>query len=622
MKPGLSCSVLLGAFASLTLAGNVQAQPFTEVNAGLAAVSQGGIQWGDYNQDGKPDLLLVGLDAQWQPLIKVYRNDGNQTFADISAAITPLAGATAAWGDYDKDGFLDILSTSSSWPDRYTKLYHYQGNDSFELAGSGLPENAGCLSAAFGDYNNDGYPDLLLAGCIEGSSSYNRLYRNEGGHFVPGPSTVPDLRPSGSGALAWGDYDQDGFLDLLFLGAYALHAQAQIWGNQRNGTFALVTGLAQSVFADGWAAWGDYDNDGFPDLAFNGGEMGIGSFQLYHNLQHGSFMQVNAPQIIETFSGPVAWADYNNDGKLDLLVGGSHWIGPNHETEPVTKIYRNQGGGSFVEENSGIVQLEDSAAAWGDYNNDGNLDLVVMGRGQAGPVTKLYRNDLPYTVSGQVTQSGSGLGGVSLSLMGRAPYSVNSGADGSFNFPAVLPGDYVLIPAKANFVFEPANIGLTLHGSGASGKNFTAFSDRDADGLKDSDDSCPDDPLKYKASLCDCGVPDWDNNGRINCNVARSFKNTLAALNRLVKKLKHPRGPNDFTLQQALALNINQGLSRAQMLASSGIKIKTKGKVKLGPATSKMIQKVVLALQVENKKFQRNKSLALQSVAALLAALV
>ena len=84
----------------------------------------------------------------------------------------------------------------------------------------------------------------------------------------------------------------------------------------------------------------------------------------------------------------MAWGDYDNDGDLDILLTGDHGSGGR-----VAKVYRNDGGGTFTDIGAGLTGVYDSSVAWGDYDNDGDLDILLTGYSGSGKVAKVYRND-------------------------------------------------------------------------------------------------------------------------------------------------------------------------------------------------------------------------------------
>ncbi|WP_186440334.1 beta strand repeat-containing protein, partial [Planktothrix tepida] len=180
----------------------------------------------------------------------------------------------------------------------------------------------------------------------------------------------------------WGDYDNDGDLDVLISG---VNSPTNLYQNNA-GTFSIATTLPEA--SSGALAWGDYDNDGDLDIAFTGyNEFSVGTAQIYRN-DGGIFNNIGAG-FLNFYASDLAWGDYDNDGDLDLLINGSDYS----NNIPTTKIYRNEGADTFVDSGTTIIGLEYGSVAWGDYDNDQDLDVVITGQSLTDTLTKIYRND-------------------------------------------------------------------------------------------------------------------------------------------------------------------------------------------------------------------------------------
>jgi hypothetical protein len=315
--------------------------------------------------------------------------DVDPTFTKITTggvATSSEQAASFTWWDYDNDNFLDlfICNTSAIGGAAPDACYHNNGDGTFSrLLNTGLQQPSGSLKEAFGsapgDFDNDGNLDLFVA-----RPAYigNNLFRNVGsGRFVA--MTRAQAGSVASDAVysytaAWGDYDNDGFLD-LFVANYDKQNDF-LYRNDGTGKFTKMTtvevGLVVADQADSTGcAWADYDNDGYVDLFV--GNAGGTSF-LYHNNHQGGFTRVVDGSIVAQAGNGTAsggtWADYDNDGFLDLYLaqgtkGGS--------------LHRNLGGHTFtnVTASAGVMMPVNGAVwvgAWGDYDNDGYLDLFVL----------------------------------------------------------------------------------------------------------------------------------------------------------------------------------------------------------------------------------------------------
>jgi predicted nucleotidyltransferase len=378
----LRAHFLLAAGLALLPCFEAGAQAFTDISAGLTGVRVSSAAWGDYDNDGDLDILLAGEDAGFNLIAKVYRNTGG-VFSDINAGLTGVYFGSVAWGDYDNDGDLDILLTGNVGGTFVAKVYQNTGVGFTELLSAGLAA-VDQSSVAWGDYDNDGDLDILLTGRDSGSNPVAKVYENTGSGFTEFSAGLAGVE---FGSVAWGDYDNDGDLDIVLAGRGAgfNNRIAKVYENTGSGFTefsAGLTGVEQSS-----VAWGDYDNDGDLDVLLTG-ETGINNpiAKVYRNTGSGFTDIVAGLSAVER--GPAAWSDYDNDGDLDILLGGV-----DATATVVTRIYQNTGG-VFSDISAGLTGLFTSSAAWGDYDNDGDLDILLAGQNSGNvPMTKVYRND-------------------------------------------------------------------------------------------------------------------------------------------------------------------------------------------------------------------------------------
>ncbi len=344
--------------------------------------------WTDYDNDGDKDLLLSGIDSNGYRNAKIYRNDSNSVFTDINAntILDGTSSGSVAWGDYNNDGLQDILITGYNGAFVLTKLY-YQSGGTFIPDIITLPEVT-LGEAKFGDYDNDGDLDIAITGLhapLHGSW-YNlaKIYRNDvGGVFT---DINAPLIPLQNSSLDWGDMDNDGDLDLLLIGVDSNNVDhANIYRNDGSNIFTDISAGLTGVRGD-VCKWGDYNNDGKLDLFITGYNGSIPKFIIYKNTGSNTFIPITT-SIEGGPSGDADWGDYDNDGLLDIIISG------NNSTIKVTHVYHNDGGDFFSLLPQSFPGLNTSTALWADYTGDGKLDFIISGEtNTSGQIlTKLYK---------------------------------------------------------------------------------------------------------------------------------------------------------------------------------------------------------------------------------------
>ncbi|HEX7086056.1 MAG TPA: CRTAC1 family protein [Vicinamibacterales bacterium] len=386
----------------------------------------------DYDNDGDLDVFLL----QGQPLVpgappsgkthRLYRNElvpsGALRFTDVTAGSglgVKGYGMGVAAGDYDNDGDLDLYVTAFG---RNTLFRNNNGDGTFTdvTDAAGVHDDRWSTSAAFVDYDRDGYLDLFVANYLDftvagnkqcfdpaGTPDYcspnayepvgDRLFRNLGnGRFEDVTESAGIARADGAGlGVSIGDYNGDGWLDIYVANDATPN---QLWLNERDGTFVDDGPLSGSALnAAGnpegsmGIASGDYDADGDEDLFVTNiiGE----TFVLYRNDGSGSFDDVRVMAGLAAPTAPftgfgVDWFDYDNDGWLDLFItNGAVNIVEKLRGDPVPYrmpdlLFRNVGDGRFedVSKQAGpaLARLEvGRGAAFGDIDNDGDIDVLV-----------------------------------------------------------------------------------------------------------------------------------------------------------------------------------------------------------------------------------------------------
>jgi hypothetical protein len=402
-----------------------------------------GCGWIDYDQNGLLDLYLVNggptrVYTPRQPLRSaLFRNNGDGTFSDVTTkagvGAEGLFGMGVAVGDYDNDGFPDLLVLG------YGRciLYHNNGNGTFtDVTARAGVENSGrwASSAAWFDYDNDGKLDLVIANYVDWSPDRNfycgdrgtgmrsychpddfhgqppTLYHNNGDGTFTDVSKTSGLGLKGGNGLGvvTFDYDNDGWQDIFIAND---HMANFLFHNNRDGTFrevGYVAGVAVSADGQFEAGMGtdaaDTTGNGRLDLVV--GHLDMQLARVYQNAGDGTFEDATlrsklsySTYHMSTFGA--RFMDYDNDGARDLFMANGHVLDNIERYHADTKyaepklMFRNTGNGVF--ENVSDLLGSDfqlprvsRGAAIGDFDNDGDLDILVNNCGQP---PQLLRND-------------------------------------------------------------------------------------------------------------------------------------------------------------------------------------------------------------------------------------
>ena len=336
-----------------------------------------GIAWGDYDNDNDLDFYLSNYFLPND----LYQNDGYGNFTNVAAS--PIndsdPGTGVAWGDYDNDGYLDLYNVKLSIGGGLhpNKLFHNNGNGTFTDATPAVLADTGySYGMGWADYDLDGDIDLFFTNDTYYGTG-DKLMRNEGGGSFTDVSSSA-LPPTGDydEGIAWGDYNNDGYPD-IYITKWGASRSNLLLKNDGDGTFSDVTAPPLNITSGSFGcSWGDYDNDGYLDLFVT---CRSSANHLLHNNHNGTFTDATSGPLGTV--GPTvdaAWGDYDNDMDLDLFLVNN---------KAKDKLLRNDGG-TFVDITGSAVALIDTldntSAAWGDYDKDGDIDLLVSAYQQYG----------------------------------------------------------------------------------------------------------------------------------------------------------------------------------------------------------------------------------------------
>jgi hypothetical protein len=406
-----------------------------------------GVAWGDVDNDGWQDLFVSNhLPISTESFL--YHNEGGRSFTARAMATGDLHGP--AFGDFDRDGDLDLfVAGGNNTPEgpAFANILFRNDRGTFDdvAAGAQVDDPLGrAWGGAWADFNNDGWLDLFVANYF----TANALFRNAGNgtfHNVARSAGITESAPgegdsAGTLSASWADYDADGDMDLLTVG---ISTGMALYRNNGNGTFtdvAAASGLVTNNYL-GWerdprglsgCSWGDYDNDGDLDL-YIGALRRTANNLLFQNQGNGSFLEVGAAAGVDSFDAARAlmWGDFDNDGDLDLYVVNEAVSSINlpHGTiaseqsigaDAWNRLYVNQGNGTFVELSAdetgaaGFPYVHEGTGAVVDYDNDGFLDIFVNNQTPLGRHNRyLARNIL-------LRNSGNGNNWLEIRLQGTA----------------------------------------------------------------------------------------------------------------------------------------------------------------------------------------------------------
>jgi hypothetical protein len=430
-------------FADITQSAGIDFRHESSATASkyLIETMGGGVAVLDYDNDGRLDLFFTNgakIDEAmpdgkrpdksdpkyWN---RLYHQNPDGRFSDVTeqAGLTGMPqgryGMGVAVGDYDNDGYQDLYVTNYGG----NILYHNNAGRTFTdvSRSAGVGASGWSASAGFFDYDNDGKLDLFVTRYIDWSFQDNRycgerkpgyraychpdnydgmanlLYRNNGdGTFTDQSAAAGIADSNGKGlGVSFADYDNDGFMDVYVAND---SVQSFLYRKKGNGTFAEVGLLAGvgfnedgKTFAGMGVDFADYDNDGHPDIAVT--DLSNERYRLFRQNGDGSFRDRTDMSGVGGATLPFSgWSlrlfDYDNDGWKDMFVAQGHVMDTIEKTAPNLKylqpplLLRNVSG-RFVRVLAGDVFEKEWAgrgAAFGDVDNDGDIDVVVSNVGQ------------------------------------------------------------------------------------------------------------------------------------------------------------------------------------------------------------------------------------------------
>lgn len=403
--------------------------------------------WIDYDNDGDLDLWITvgGRGGLGEAPKQLYRNDGNGQFVDVATDAgvdyPPGRGRGSAWLDFDLDGDLDLFFTGALREEAPNAFFRNNGDGTFTNITAQLtldPFVGANSQVSVADYDNDGDQDMYVTG------NASKLYRNDDGQFTDATSTAGVSVGSSTGS-AWGDFDNDGDLD-LFVATGAADLDSDI--EELEGDVIRFAADASYV-----ADTNTFDEDGL-DFTVGDGDV---TFELQEQIGGNVYRSTGVVFLgsdghhptsnpfaltpvdvssqptytVGTDTGLFLWQSEPGNWHIrwtsSITYTYSRFAGIITGTSPITvtevgfeppevfsapnKLFRNNGNGTFTEIGTlaGVADLQDCRSAdWGDYDNDGYLDLFVQTAGQIGSNAPdlLYRNNGNGTFTNRASEDG------------------------------------------------------------------------------------------------------------------------------------------------------------------------------------------------------------------------
>ncbi|NOZ08885.1 MAG: hypothetical protein GXO91_08450 [FCB group bacterium] len=376
-------------YCSLTLLfSGIQFSEISET-AGLATPIQGkGVCVFDYNRDGLDDIFVANHSGD----DLLFRNDGGLTFTEIGNSAGVFSTGASQLGlaaDYDADGDLDLFVGVTN---ARCSLYRNEGNGSFSEVSAevGLIHEGNVLGGSWGDYNDDGWPDLYIVDF----GGQNYLFENTGGSFLDVTGETGAQGPMNDLCMmaTFFDFDNDGDFEILgtqdgYRGNYLL--EMQVYGLYAN--LAAETGIQAMESLQGMGLTiADYNRDGWFDVYFSN----LHQNMLFRNNGDRTFSDVSAESNAQDPFFSMTWGtvffDADNDGWLDIYNNNESGFGNIGNT-----FFHNLGDGTFQEmgDTAGLESFNSGyGAAAADFDGDGDQDIIAVGYDDENGI-EFYRND-------------------------------------------------------------------------------------------------------------------------------------------------------------------------------------------------------------------------------------
>ncbi len=367
----------------------------------LVAAETPAIGSADFLKDGNPDVIIVGDDGSSNPLMNIYTSDGTTLNKNTtwSQNLINVSTPSIALADFDNDNDTDMIIAGFNTSSASTRIYINNGtsfNENLSWQQNITPvQNAAIVQ---GDIDLDGDVDLVIIGQENNSNDSSKVYINNGTTFNENSSWEENLTRSSDGTAQLIDINNDDYLDLVIITTTI----TQVYTNNKtaflfNTTYSNGLRFYQSGNDHPYMASADFNNDGWMDIVVSGQVSGSFGLDVYFNNKTSFYYNSSWVTGFST-SGEVAIypGDYNNDGKIDLILVSSGNTGES------VLVYNNTGKvftsdttyAKFLPSNTGVggMGIQKGSPLLVDINGNNDLDLIIAGD-DSGAVSKVYTNN-------------------------------------------------------------------------------------------------------------------------------------------------------------------------------------------------------------------------------------
>ncbi len=289
---------------------------FYQAKSPFPALYRGSVAAADYDKDGDDDVMMSGFNQDGALFIRLFRREDNNRYVQVNELFTPVSDGSIEFGDFDHDEDLDILITGKEFNNALSTRIYRNDRGIFTDINNDIP---GIYNgnATWADMDNDNDLDVLITG-DQGKKPFTSIYRNDKGKFVHLGAQIIDLKNS---AGVWGDLDNDGDMDILLSGEDEQGMPVCVAYKNEANTYFKQMQVAMRPLKNCTIDLGDYDHDGDLDVVMTGESLERSYTLVYQNNLNFVFESVISG-IPGVSAGTALWGDYDLDGDLDLLVAG------------------------------------------------------------------------------------------------------------------------------------------------------------------------------------------------------------------------------------------------------------------------------------------------------------